>query len=790
MIRNYLHIALRTLKKQKAYSVITISGLTMGLAVFVLFALLIEFIRGFDSFHQKGDRIYAVVQVLPGGVEGEQHSALTPPPLMPVLLSEIPEIEAGSRYFPSGRMIVRHQDQIFYENRVKFVDSGFLDIYTFKTIRGNAGEALTNPSSIVLTEDAALKYFGDEDPLGQILTLDNKVDARVTGVIEDVPRNSTVYFDFLVSMDTAGALYPWMEDWKTSNQGTFLLLADGYESARVEARLANLIDKYFPDSPDAPRRMYLHPLKSFFMGSRDIDCAWSTGGANFVALWVIALLLLAIACINYMNLSTARHVTRAREVGMRKVVGARRTHLILQFLGESLFMSLLTLPVVIVIYELFRPALYSYFDFILDISIWDNPRILAILVGSTLLTGLFAGSYPAFYLSSFKPVRILKGKLHFGKKGGGLRKTLVVVQFVFSIVLIVLTIVSIKQTRHNFRIDLGFSREQIVAVEIAGEARDNLDNYRNVLTQYQDITMVSAAAALPVGWNTERQVLPEGVSETEKRTMNVYDVDYDFVALLDMEIVRGRSFSRNFADETGFILNETAVRQLQWGENPLGRRLTIGEEQGTVIGVVKDYHFKDLYFTSIAPSVLRLQPEHLNYMLVKYAGGSGDESVVVGRIRESWKVFNPDLPFEYVTLSDFFKDTFEGDKTAEMSGALGIMAIILSCMGLLGLSSFAVERKIKEIGIRKVLGASVPGIIKMLIKEFLKLVVIANIIALPIAYFIMSQMIKFMFSYPMTIGADIFIFTALITLAVAFLTVTSQTLKAAHASPVDSLKYE
>jgi putative ABC transport system permease protein len=789
MIKNYLHIALRNLKKQKAYSAITISGLTIGLAVFVLFALLNEFISSYDAFHQKGDRIYAVVQVLPGGVEGELHSAITPAPLMPALKSEIPEIEAASRFFPAGRMIVKHQDKIFYETRVRFVDPGFLNIFTFKTSKGNPDESLSRPYSMVLTESAALKYFGDEDPIGQTLTLDNKVDVRVTGVTEDVPRNSTIYYDFLVSMETAPALYPWMEDWKRYNQATFLLLAEGNSPAQVEARFSTLVGKYFPVSPDAPVRMYLHPLQDFFFNSAEIDCVWGTGGANFVVLWIIAVLLLAIACINYMNLSTARHITRAREVGMRKVVGAHRSHLIRQFLGESLLMSLLTLPLVIVLYEVFRPAMVSFFDFILDMTIWDNPRILVIMVTATVLTGLFAGSYPAFYLSSFKPVRVLKGNLHFGKKGGGLRKTLVVVQFVFSIVLIVLTIISIKQTRHNFRVDLGFDREQIVAVEIAEGARENLENYRATLTQYQDITTVSASAALPVGWDPERQVLPEGASGSDRMTMNVYDVDYDFVEILDMEILRGRSFSRNFSDEASFILNETAVRQLQWQENPLGRRLTIDEEEGTVVGVVKDFHFKDLYFVNITPAVIRLKPERNNYMLVRYAG-SGNEADVVSRIQESWNVFNPDLPFEQVSLSGYFEDSFEGDKTAEMTGALGILAIVLSCMGLLGLSSFAVERKIKEIGIRKVLGASVSGIIKMLSKEFLKLVVIANIIALPIGYFLMNMMIKFMFSYPMTIGPDIFIFTALITLVVAFVTVTSQTLRAAHASPVDSLKYE
>lgn len=788
MIKSYIKSAFRNFQKRKAYSAITLSGLTLGLAVFTLFALLVEFILHFDTFHKNADRIYSVVQILPGGIEGEQHSAITPAPLLPALLSEIPEIEAGSRYFPAGRMIVKHQDKVFYENRVRFVDPSFLTIFSFDMIQGNAAESLARPYSLVLTEAMALKYFGDEDPLGKILTLDNKIDVRITGVTKDVPRNSSITYNFLVSMDTSQALYSWQDNWKAYNQAAFLLLTEGNTHGQVEANFSGVVDKYFTKTPESPQQLYLHPLKDFLLNSREIDRLWSSGGANFIVIWIIAVLLLIIACINYMNLSTARHATRAREVGMRKVVGAHRTHLIKQFLGESLLMSLLALPIVILLYEVLRPAIVSYFDFILDVSLWQSPKIMTILVSVSILTGIFAGSYPAFYLSAFKPVRVLKGNLQLGKKGGRLRKTLVVVQFVFSIVLIVLTIVSVKQSRHNLKVDLGFDRENIIAVEIAGEARDNLENFKPALVQHKDISYVTAASALPVGWDTEQPVLPEGLPENERLNMNVYGIDYDFIEMLDIEIVEGRSFSRNFSDANSFILNETAVQQLQW-QDPLGKQLRIGDQQGTVIGVARDFHFKELYFANITPAVLCLKPQELNYMLVK---SSNPENItgVTEHIRETWNILNPDLPFEHISLNNYFEDSFEGDKTAEITGALGFMAIFLSCLGLLGLSSFAVERKIKEIGIRKVLGASVTGIIKMLTLEFLKLVAIANLIALPIAYFLMNAMIKMIFSYPMAIGADIFVFTVLITMLVAFITVTSQTLKAAHANPIDSLKYE
>jgi len=788
MLKNYFTIAFRNLKKQKAYSAITLSGLTLGLGVFIIFALLVEFVANSDMFHENADRLYAVVQVLPGGVEGEQHSAITPAPFLPALLHEFPEIESGTRFFPAGRKIVNHADKVFYENRLRFVDPSFLTMFSFKMIKGDAETALAAPYSIVLTESMALKYFGDEDPIGKSLTLDNEIDVRVTGVTEDVPPDSSITYQFLVSMETSKALYSWMDDWRENNQASFLLLSEGYDPAQMEVKFSTILDKYFVETPDAPQRLYLHPLKDFFLNSQDIDCYWSSGGANFPVLWIIAALLLLIACFNYMNLSTARHVTRAREVGMRKVIGASRSSLIKQFLGESLLMSLLALPAAILVYELLRPAFIAYIDDFVSLSLWDSPRILMLIGAVTLLTGLFAGSYPAFYLSAFRPLRVLKGNLQFAKKGGRFRKTLVVAQFVFSIILIVITVVSVKQTQHNRSVNLGFDRSNILALEIAGEARDNLESLSKTLAQHKDIVAVSASAGVPIGWDTQQLVLPEGQTEENKINMNVYGIDYNFVELLDLGLVQGRSFTRDFTTTDDFIVNETAVQRLQW-EEPLGKRLKIGDQEGMVIGVVKDFHFKDLYFSNILPAVLCLKPNDLNYMLVKYS--SADNSAgVMEYVKQQWSVLNPHLPLEHMTLNRYFDEALEGDKTAEMTGALGIMAIFLSCLGLLGLSSFAVERKIKEIGIRKVLGASARGIILMLIKEFLKLVIIANVIAIPIAYFVMNNFIRFLFSYPMSIGADIFIFTAVVTLLVAFITVTSQTLKAAHANPVDSLKYE
>jgi len=788
MIKNYIKIALRNINRQKLYSLITMSGLILGLSIFIMFALLTDFVSDFDSFHKNADRIYAVVQVLPGGNAGDEHSAITPPPLLGALRSEFPEIKKGSRFFPPGRMIVRHGDKIFYENGVKFVDSDFLSIFSFKMKSGDITTALSGVNSIVLTEDSALKYFGNETPLGKIFSLDNKTDVTVTGITENVPENSSIHYDFLVSMGTARAMYDWEGDWSTDNQATFLLLAEGAGSASLEGKFPAFINKNIPDTSKSPQRLYLHSLLDFSLGSEEIDCYWGKSQISYVAIWIVAVLMLIIACINFMNLSTARYVTRAHEVGIRKVVGADRLQMIKQFLGESILMALISLPAAVLLYELLRPVFGAYLGSIFNISVLESPQVLILVLGVTILTGLFAGSYPAFYLSSFKPVQVFNRRLMTGKKGSRFRKILVVVQFTFSIILILMTAITIKQSRHNLHIDLGFDRKNIVAVSIAEGARGKLDILKNELVRHRDIESVSAAAALPVEWSTERKVLPEGFIEEDAINMNAYGIDYGFTEMLDIPLVQGRTFSREYTDADSFIINETAAKLLLW-EDPLGKRLAMGDRYGTIIGVAGDFHFKALFMEKISPTVLYLAPNELNFMLIEY---STPESLsgVNEYIKERLSAVAPELPFESVTVENAFSDVFEGDKTEEMTGMLGALGILLSCLGLFGLSSYSVERRLKEIGIRKVLGASSSGIVRMLTRDFMKLVALANLIGLPIAYFMMRALTRFLYSYPIEIGAGLFVLTVAMTLALAFLTVSSQTLKSALANPVESLKYE
>lgn len=788
MIKNYIKIALRNIRRQKIYSLITMSGLILGLSVFIMFALLSDFTSHFDSCHEKADRIYAVVQVLSSPQEGEHHSAIVPSAMVPALLEEFPEIEKASGYYPPGRTIVKYREKVFYESGVRFVDSDFLSIFTFKMIKGKKESVLSRVNSVVMTEDMALKYFGDEDPIGKTLTLGKRVDVVVTGITENNPANSSVVYDFLVSMDTARSFYNRIDDWSTNDRAAFLLLSEDSESAKLEEKLSLFIDKYFPDTQESPERLYLHALPDFFLGSEGIDCYWGGGRISYVAIWAVAVLLLIIACINFMNISTARYITRAQEVGMRKVVGASRSQLIKQFLGESLIMALIAMPVSVLLYELMRPAVSASLGTIFDISIAERPQVLFLVIGVTILTGLFAGSYPALYLSASQPVLAFQKRLVTGKRGGRFRKMLVVVQFTFSIILILMTVISIKQSRHNRKINLGFDRSNIVAVTLNKDSRENLETLKNELIRNRDILSVSATSALPVEWNTESQVLPEGTLEEEAITMNAYGVDIGLVEMLDISMIEGRSFSREYADTDSFIINRTAREHLPW-QDPIGKRLTLRGQKGTIIGVAQDFHFKSIFLGEIAPAVLYLGPEEMNYLFVKYSSPERLDGVVED-IRNKWSMIAPDLPFEYITLENAFDDVFRGDKTSEMTGVLGALAIFLSCLGLFGLSSYSVERRVKEIGIRKVLGASVSRIVGMLTKDYIKLVAISNLIAIPIAYFMMNAIIRFVYSYPTSLGAGIFAVTAGLSLLIAFLTVSVLTIKSAVANPAESLKYE
>jgi putative ABC transport system permease protein len=506
----------------------------------------------------------------------------------------------------------------------------------------------------------------------------------------------------------------------------------------------------------------------------------------------IGIAILLVVCFNFMSLATAQYMARTGEVGMRKVVGGSRLQLICQFLGESVLIALIAFPVTILFNEILQLPFNAIWEHevlsMVGPGLLSNPIMLLKLVGVTILLGIFAGSYPAFYLSRLKPAQFLKGNLLTGKNGSIVRQILVASQFTVSICLVIFAILTIKQQAYLFSLDLGYNRDQVIVARVGyGKFSPNLESFKNELKRHPNIVAVSSASYIPVNWGTEYRVIPEGKTENESWNWNAYGVDYDFIELLEMEIVKGRSFSRDYEDKHSFIINQTAARQLGW-EDPIGKQLSVRFRKGVIVGIVKDFHFKNL-FQDIFPSVLFLRTDFLNFLHIKISDAPISE--VIRYIEEKWSNFIPDLPFEYWTLDDAFSNRYTiVRKWGLMIGAIGAIGIFFSCLGLLGLASYVVQRRTKEIGIRKAHGATVSSILRLLLKGFFRLIVLANILAWPVSYYAGKKFTEWGWAYPMEVGIGVFIFAGVLSFLVTFFAVIFQTYKAATANPVDSLRYE
>ena len=797
MFKSYLLIALRNLKKQKVFSLINIVGMAVGMAGFTLFAHMAGVKLNADKFHKNADRIYGLVQILPQENKDEVHSAFIPSPLIPALRSEFPEIEDAARVLPAGRMAFKHEDNSFYENRILFVDPNFLSIFSFEMVLGNPKTALAEPYSIVLSEAAAIKYFGDENPIGKVLMFEKKSNVTVTGVAKNIPRTSSIRFEFLVSLETARSLSVGLDDWTALRYAGFLLLPEGIEKARIEEKLPAFIKKFYADSPESPKQMYLFPFLDFRLKSEHIDSLMaSTHPVSVISVFAVGVLLLLVVCINFVNLSTARSMHRTKEIGLRKVIGARRSQLIKQFLGESILMSFIALPAAIILYELIHPVFASYMTgftaigFISKVSnsIWNYPYLLKYLFIAAILSGLFSGIYPAFFLSGFQPVQVLKGSLQTGRKKRRGSKIMIVFQFTVSIIFILMAGIVKNQFDNLRKADFGFSRDRVASVRIPREARSNLELLKTEISRRPEVISVSASSDIPLIWESSRPARQPEQTLEETFTVDAYGVDYDFMEVLEMQILRGRSFSRDHPDSKNFVINETLVGKLQW-EDPIGKQLMVGDQTGTVIGVSKDFLFADIGF-SIPPAVLYLEPENLNFMLIKFSS-SDKFPALLEFLKEEWQIYMPDLPFDCITLNDYFSNELGIlDKIANFLNSIGMVIVFFSCLGLLGLASYMIERRIKEIGIRKILGASFTNINWVLIKEFIILVAVANIIAFLLVYYGWNRVLQTGLLFMTHIHAGAYALALFISLIAATLAVLSQTLKVARKNPVDVLRSE
>ena len=787
MFKNYTLVTMRNLKKNSTYSLLNIIGLAIGMTAFILISLYVQYELSFDRHYKHADRIYRVIR------EGR---AFTPPPLGPELKEKIPEVEMVSRSLRSNNTLVSHEQNHFLEEEFYWVDPEMLEIFSIPFIKGNPETALNDPSAIVLSQKTAIKYFGDADPMGKTLTVSERYDFKVSGVFENMPANSHFVMDLAIPYETYFRVTNNdITSWSSNYSYTYLLLHEGSDPQEMENKISPLIEipllKSTGMEEPYPKYFFIQPMTEIHLHSHLEQEIGVNNDMKYILLFSsIAFLILFIACVNYMNLATARSLRRGKEVGLRKVVGAQRGQLIAQFLGESVAMALLAMIVSILLVVAALPAFNSLVQRQLGLNPLHNPQLFLGLVFTTLFVGLFAGSYPAMRMSGFRPISVLSGAFSRSTKGSSLRNVLVLVQFAITIFLIVCTIAVRDQLKFIKTVDMGFTKEQIITLPVRlGSIRQNIQSIKTELLQYTDITAVSTSGCLPN--NIDTFTSRDWTGRNLKEPIPIYynTTDYDYIDLFDMQIVQGRNFSREFpSDETGvFLVNETAVKVAEW-ESPIGRKLTHWNgKTGEIVGVIKDFHLHSLH-RPIEPLYVFLDNRNFSNIAIKIK--SAKIPATIDHVKGVMKKFSPSSPFFYSFFDEVFERAyFTEQRMGRIFGAFAILGIFIACLGLFGLTTLAAEQRTKEIGIRKVLGASDSKIFLLLSKEFIRWVLVANLIAWPLAYFAMNKWLQ-NFAYRIHIGIVAFLISGGTAFLIAYLTVSYQSIKSARANPVDSLRYE
>jgi putative ABC transport system permease protein len=806
MLKNYLKTAFRNISRHKGYSFINLLGLSIGIACCILILLYVQDEFSFDRYVPEYQNTYRIVLDIETPEGGDIHMARTPPPWGPSLAEEYPEVESYMRFkTPLVSWLVSNEaeDKRFHEKGFYFADHTVFDFFDFELLKGDPETALLEPRTVVLTVSSAERYFGNRDPMGQTLRLDNTHDFLVTGIMEDVPRNSHFSFDILASISTLGAVAIYGDtDYHTWRRGlapdlyTYIRLQEGASPVGLEAKLPEFLRAHMGAVLDRANVRFhprLQPLSDIHLHSNLQAEIRSNSDIRYVYIFsAIAIFVLIIACINFMNLATARSAGRAQEVGLRKVVGAQKSQLISQFVGESTILAFLALIVALVLVQVFLPFFNSLSGKSLSLDL-GGPLTLLGLVGLTLLVGILSGSYPAFFLSSFEPVAVFRGSLKAGRANAWLRKFLVVFQFALSIIFIIGTGVVHRQLHYVRNKVLGFDKEQVVVLPMGDpRARQIYLTFKERAQQSPRVTAVAGTSSVPGGLIGLMVLLPEGAEAGNEVTMETFFVDHDFVEAMGIEIAAGRDFSLEYTTDANeaFILNETAVRQLGWEDQPLGKQITIqGFRTGRVIGVVKDFHAKSLH-QRIEPLVLQIAPDPDAFLQLVARIAPGNIEDTLDDIRAAWAQVYPNDPFTFTFLDEDFDSLYRSER---MRGRIfltfSLLAVFIACLGLLGLASFTAEQKTKEIGIRKVLGATEASIVRLLSLEFIRLVLAAGLIAFPVAYLIMDSWLK-NFAYRIHIPWELFLLSTGLAVVIALVTVSFQAVRASLTNPVDSIRTE
>lgn len=809
MFANYIKTALRNIFRHKTYVVINILGLAVGFACSLLIFLFVIHELSFDKFNEKYDRIYRLYLVGRFG-ESEFKGAWTAAPTAKAFADEFPEVETAVRMQRWDESLIRIGDRKFTESKIALADSGFFNVFSLKLLEGDPNKALSQPNAVILTKSQTEKYFGDEDAMGQHLRIGNDTNLfTITGIMEDVPENSHLEFNILISFLT----HPRAHDdfWLSNSFATYVLLRENTSLESVESKIPHIIEKYvgpqvqkvlgmdlqaFSDAGNE-YGIFMQPLSDIHLNpSIEADSKRPSDRKYIYVFSAIAFLILIIAAINYMNLSTARSARRSREVGLRKVVGSTKGMLVRQFILESILLTLISTGIAIVLVELLLPVFNNMLQTNLKIGYFTRWYVIPGLLLLTILIGFLSGSYPAWFLASFAPVKVLYGKLKVGLSNAVVRSILVVFQFLFSIALILSSLVIYKQIRFMLDKDMGFDKEQLMVIRRADALTKKIQPFKDELKKLPDVINVANSTAVPGYPNNNNGFQIEGKSAEQTFLLNVNWIDYDYLNTYKITLLDGREFKRDFpSDSVGMIINEEAVRRFGL-KDPFNTRFiqpgaTVEQRvYMNVVGIVRDFHFQSLQ-NEILPHVFILKPEKWNwagYLTIRI--GKDNMSQTISQIEKIWNEFTGDEPFQYYFMDKEFEKFYKEEKrTAIIALAFSILSIFIACLGLFGLTSFATEQRAREISLRKVMGSSEGGIILLFTREVSLLIAISTLPAWLISYFFLKKWLQ-NFSYHIGLRPAEFIVSVLIVLVVALVTVSYRTFRAARMNPAEVLKYE
>ena len=802
MLKNYLIVASRHLIKNKTYSLINLSGLAIGIAACVVIYLFISEELSFDKFHQKKSQIYRLDEVQSFTGTETQKVALSMPGMGPNLLNEFPEIINFTRFWGMGKMLYKKGPQQFQIDKTVLVDSTFLEIFDFELVLGDKSTALDEPNSFIISEETALKMFNNTNVLGEELILErrgNEIPVKITGVLANVPENSHLQFDVLGSISTLTS-----QDREFNNQFgsnylvTYLLLNPETDIQKLETKFPDFMVGHMGEDINQYYKLYLQQLSDVHLGSTDMDHDyhnWRKFDSKYVKVFTImAIFVLLIASVNFMNLSTAMSSTRSKEVGLRKSIGANKSQIIKQFLGESVMLSVLSLVMALLIVAVFLPYLNDLTQRSLSLSaLFEKPETIFFMLTGTLLVGIISGTYPAFVISSFNPIKVIKGQLSI--KGGKsmLQNLLVTGQFVIAITLIISTILAVKQLNYMKNKDIGFDKDQVMLIPLDRNANQKYQSLKTELLLQGGVEGVTASGQR-IGNNFHQWGFKiKTDTAAQNYTVSNVNVDFDFLEVYDIQLISGRSFSKEFSNdpEFGFIVNEALVEELGITD-PIGTQVGHGsyheDSLGTIIGVTTNFNFNSLHH-KVNTLAISLHP---NWGYEEMSVKIKPENVgnTIANVKATWEKILPGRPFEYSFLDQHFETLYASDE--QMSNVVPIiagLAIIIACLGLFGLSTITLEQRIKEIGVRKALGASVGELFVLLSKKFIWLIFIAFVISVPVTYHLMREWLA-SFAFHINIGYGVFALAGILSLTISIITVSYKTVKTARLNPAEVLKYE